>query len=101
MSDCCLKSYDKRAACSQSKPANLLFAYELQRKLTEAGASLISAGTHPGYAAPDVQGGDFTGPDRFGCIRGYPVKEQSSPESYDLAMAARLWAVSAELTGVR
>jgi len=49
------KSYKKWAAYSQSKLANLLFAYELQRKLKLAGASVISMAAHPGYAATNLQ----------------------------------------------
>lgn len=47
--------YDKRAAYSQSKLANLLFAYELQRKLAGAGQEVISIGAHPGYSATNLQ----------------------------------------------
>ena len=47
--------YDKRAAYSQSKLANLLFAYELQRKLAGAGQEAISVGAHPGYSATNLQ----------------------------------------------
>jgi NAD(P)-dependent dehydrogenase (short-subunit alcohol dehydrogenase family) len=47
--------YDKRAAYSQSKLANLLFAYELQRKLVGAGQEVISIGAHPGYSATNLQ----------------------------------------------
>lgn len=48
-------SYKKWAAYNQSKLANLLFAYELQRKLELAGASTISVAAHPGYAATNLQ----------------------------------------------
>jgi NAD(P)-dependent dehydrogenase (short-subunit alcohol dehydrogenase family) len=47
--------YDKRAAYSQSKLANLLFAYELQRKLATFGQVVISVGAHPGYSATNLQ----------------------------------------------
>lgn len=47
--------YNRWAAYSQSKLANLLFAYELQRRLTAAGAEAISVGCHPGYAATNLQ----------------------------------------------
>ncbi len=40
---------------SQSKLANLLFAFELQRRLTAAGATTISVACHPGYAATNLQ----------------------------------------------
>ena len=138
------RSYSKWGAYGQSKLANLLFAYELQRKLAAAGSEVISVAAHPGYAAtnlqavgpemegsklwarimpaanrvlgqsaamgalpevyaatsPAVRGGDYVGPDGFMGQRGFPKKVKSSANSYDEAVAARLWAVSEELTGV-
>ncbi len=49
------KKYDRWGAYAQSKLANLLFAYELQRRLSATGSSLISVGCHPGYAATKLQ----------------------------------------------
>jgi hypothetical protein len=51
--------------------------------------------------APDVRGGDYYGPGGWQGVRGYPTKVRSSDRSYDTAVAARLWTVSEELTGVR
>ncbi|MDH5372939.1 MAG: oxidoreductase, partial [Acidimicrobiia bacterium] len=42
-------------AYAQSKLANLLFTYELARKVTEAGAPLLSLAAHPGYADTNLQ----------------------------------------------
>jgi len=53
------KTYGRLAAYSQSKLANLLFAYELQRRLDLIGSSTISVAAHPGYAATNLQ---MTGP---------------------------------------
>jgi len=39
----------------QSKLANLLFAFELQRRAAEAGSSLKSLAVHPGYARTNLQ----------------------------------------------
>ncbi len=50
------RSYSRWGAYGQSKLANLLFAYELQRKLAAAGSSAISVAAHPGYAATNLQG---------------------------------------------
>lgn len=138
------RDYSPWNAYRQSKLANLLFTYELQRKLEAAGAPVISVAAHPGYArthlqavgpemegarvkrhfwtavnailaqsaamgalpslyastAPQVRGGDFIGPGFFGW-RGYPVKVESSRESHNEAHAARLWAISEQMTGVR
>jgi NAD(P)-dependent dehydrogenase (short-subunit alcohol dehydrogenase family) len=47
--------YSKFSAYGQSKLANLLFMRELDRRLTAAGAPVISVAAHPGYAATDLQ----------------------------------------------
>ena len=52
-------SYDKWAAYAQSKLANLLFAYELDRRYDD----VTSVGCHPGYAATNLQ---YRGPEAEG-----------------------------------
>lgn len=47
--------YGRWSAYGQSKLANLLFAYELQRRLASLGAGTISVACHPGYAATELQ----------------------------------------------
>jgi NAD(P)-dependent dehydrogenase (short-subunit alcohol dehydrogenase family) len=49
------KNYSPTQAYSQSKLANLLFAYELQRKLESGGYTTISVAAHPGYSATNLQ----------------------------------------------
>jgi NAD(P)-dependent dehydrogenase (short-subunit alcohol dehydrogenase family) len=49
------RRYNKWLAYGQSKLANLLFAFELQRRAERAGARLISTGCNPGYAATNLQ----------------------------------------------
>jgi NAD(P)-dependent dehydrogenase (short-subunit alcohol dehydrogenase family) len=49
------RGYGKWRAYGQSKLANLLFTYELQRRLAAAGADAISVACHPGYAATNLQ----------------------------------------------
>ncbi len=49
------KGYERWTAYCQSKLANLLFAYELQRRFGQAGVSAISVACHPGYAATNLQ----------------------------------------------
>jgi NAD(P)-dependent dehydrogenase (short-subunit alcohol dehydrogenase family) len=129
------KDYDPGGAYAHSKLANILFAYELQRRFEGAGVDAIAAAVHPGatatnlpvrwpwvriltpligqkpemgalptlYAAtaPDAQGGGYYGPSSWGGLRGCPAKMRSSDRSYDTAVAAKLWTVSEELTGVR
>jgi NAD(P)-dependent dehydrogenase (short-subunit alcohol dehydrogenase family) len=50
--------------------------------------------------ALDVQAGDYYGPNKRMGLVGYPRKEKSNSRSHDTAMAARLWDVSQELSGV-
>ncbi|MHB9287415.1 oxidoreductase [Halobacteriales archaeon Cl-PHB] len=47
--------YGKWAAYGQSKLANVLFAYELDRRLRAASATVTSVACHPGYAATNLQ----------------------------------------------
>lgn len=49
------RGYRRWLAYCQSKLANLLFAYELDRRATAAGTDLVSAAAHPGYAATHLQ----------------------------------------------
>ncbi len=60
-------------------------------------------GALPGlYAAtmPDVQGGQYWGPDGFMEIRGVPALAKLAPQAQDKAMWEKLWAASESLTGV-
>jgi NAD(P)-dependent dehydrogenase (short-subunit alcohol dehydrogenase family) len=127
--------YNPQGAYAQSKLANLLFSYELQRQFENAGVDAIAVAAHPGWTttnlsahwrmvrildwfigqapemgalpalyaatAADVRGGDYYGPGGWLELRGYPTKVQSSDRSHDAAVAARLWKISEELTGVR
>ena len=49
------KDYDKWQSYGQSKLANLLFSFELNRKLAAAGASTIAVAAHPGWTATNLQ----------------------------------------------
>lgn len=138
------RSYRKWPAYAQSKLANLLFAFELQRRADAAGVDLRSTAAHPGYAAtnlqaagprlagskvaetgaalvtrvigqpaaagalptlraatdPAVRGGEVFGPGGPLELRGAPKQVAVSRRARDRALAARLWAVSQEKTGV-
>lgn len=48
------RSYDKVASYGQSKLANLMFAYDLQRRLAAANAKTIAVAAHPGVAATEL-----------------------------------------------
>jgi len=51
-------------------------------------------------AAPDVEGGEYYGPNGFQEMRGRPTKVKVIAEGTDPAVGRRLWEVSEELTGV-
>ena len=133
------RRYQRWGAYGQSKLANLMFAYELQRRLAAAQSPLKSLAAHPGYASTELQshtesfqdrlmafanrligqsadmgalpslyaatvttvrGGEFVGPDGRLGLNGHPKVVGSNRASKDEAMAAKLWALSEELTGV-
>ena len=52
-------------------------------------------------SAPDVVSGDYFGPSGFMEMRGYPAKVASNRLSHDKDIAAELWEVSQNLTGVK
>jgi NAD(P)-dependent dehydrogenase (short-subunit alcohol dehydrogenase family) len=53
------RGYNNWLAYGQSKLANLMFCFELQRRATAADTALLSMAAHPGYAATNLQ---FAGP---------------------------------------
>ncbi|GAB7094036.1 oxidoreductase [Halolamina litorea] len=90
------KSYDKWAAYGQSKLANLLFAYELDRRLDEDGADVTSLGCHPGYAATNLQ---RRGPEMAGStLRLYGMKVANAVLGQSAAQGAlpMLYAATAD-----
>lgn len=116
-------------ALAQSKLGNFLFTYELARRLEGTGVTinimqpmgvktelgrgqgglfgLLLRLARPFFATPEV-GADTlvwlaSSPEVAGKSGGYYVKRKpakSSKQSHDPALAARLWKVSAELTGL-
>jgi NAD(P)-dependent dehydrogenase (short-subunit alcohol dehydrogenase family) len=48
------RHYQRMAAYGRSKLANLMFTYELQRRLSAAGAHTIALAAHPGTARTDL-----------------------------------------------
>jgi NAD(P)-dependent dehydrogenase (short-subunit alcohol dehydrogenase family) len=136
------RGYQPWPAYYRSKLANLLFTYELERRLTGAGADTMALAAHPGNARTDLwrhsrldqalyrpglrpvtfwfaqsahmgalatlraatdpaaAGGEYYGPPGRQQFTGHPVRVESSAQSHDEPDAARLWAISEELTGV-
>ncbi|GAB3526751.1 oxidoreductase [Arthrobacter monumenti] len=48
------RRYRRGAAYSQSKLANLLFTFELQRRLEASGSAVVASSAHPGMAATNL-----------------------------------------------
>jgi NAD(P)-dependent dehydrogenase (short-subunit alcohol dehydrogenase family) len=59
--------YTKWGAYGRSKLANLLFAYELERRLEAKFPGVLSVACHPGYAATNLQA---VGPEMTGSVLG-------------------------------
>jgi hypothetical protein len=49
---------------------------------------------------PNVQGGQYWGPDGFMEIRGAPALAKLAPQAQDRVMWSKLWAASEALTAV-
>ncbi len=135
------RGYTPLQAYGRSKLANLLFAYELQRRLERHRVDCISVAAHPGASQtnlgrhiedglfmrllnpvlkrvvqspasgalpqlrasvdPQVQGGEYYGPNGLYGMSGHPVKVRSSKASRSIRDAKKLWQESEELTGVK
>ncbi|MCX6047830.1 MAG: SDR family oxidoreductase [Chloroflexi bacterium] len=137
------RRYQPMVAYGQSKLANLMFAFELQRRSDAAGWGITSIAAHPGISrtdlisngagrnspiafvryllgpiffqpaaqgalptlfaatSPNAKAGTYYGPDRFNETRGLPAEAKVPPQAQDMSVAARLWNVSENLTGVK
>jgi NAD(P)-dependent dehydrogenase (short-subunit alcohol dehydrogenase family) len=63
------QNYNDSDAYAQSKLANLLFTFELQRRLEQAGKRNLVLAAHPGYTATNLQA---VGPKLSGsAVRGF------------------------------
>ncbi len=69
------RGYSRWPAYGQSKLANLLFTYELQRRFDRAGIDALSVASHPGYSATNLQ---FAGPRMENSILGKLVMRVSN-----------------------
>jgi retinol dehydrogenase-14 len=123
------RAYDPIGAYTQSKLANVLFTYELARRLQ--GSGVTANCLHPGVIATKLVDAFYnrtgparlisrlrfdsprtgaaavlhlaTSPDLAGVSGRYfheTTPSTSSPKSYDEALAGALWAISARLTGL-
>lgn len=121
--------YDRWIAYKRSKLANIMFTYELARRIDGGGVTVNAL--HPGFVATDIGARHGFVPTlawRIGCLFAISPERggrtplhlatdsrlegvsgkyfidcapmQSSPQSYDTAAQARLWDVSLNLTGL-
>lgn len=129
------KGYRAFREYRQSKLANLMFALELDRRLSNSPFACVSLAAHPGVTRtelprhrhlfalatrlvgtsppqgalpilraatdPAARRGEYYGPDGFMEMRGSPARAHIAERALDREVAARLWDVSEELTGVR
>ena len=131
-------SYSPQERYYQSKLANLLFMYEIDRRLRAQNSTTIAVAAHPGIAStelgrhmsgvaqgmmkplgalfnsagagawptlaaatdPSVEGGQYFGPGNLFETRGPAMQVDSVERSKDAELAARLWDLSIEMTGV-
>jgi NAD(P)-dependent dehydrogenase (short-subunit alcohol dehydrogenase family) len=85
------RGYSRWGAYSQSKLANLMFCFELQRRAAEAGAALRSVAAHPGYANTNLQ---FAAPDRFYEKAFMWIGNQLFAQSADMGALPTLYAAT-------
>jgi len=89
------KTYQRWGAYAQSKLANLLFAYELQRRFNVTGINILSVGCHPGYAATNLQA---AGPQMDGLVfRAWMMKMANAlfAQGQDMGALPTLFAATA------
>ena len=80
---------------------NLSRLMEVANRLFAQSAAMGALPTLYAATAADIRGGEYIGPLGLLGMRGAPSKVRSSARSHDRAVAARLWQVSEEMTGVR
>ena len=89
------RSYHRWRAYCQSKLANLLFMYELQRRSDGAGSPLRSLAAHPGYAATHLQSHSGSGID-LAVLR---LLNKVVAQSDEMGALPSLYAATQELPG--
>jgi NAD(P)-dependent dehydrogenase (short-subunit alcohol dehydrogenase family) len=72
------RKYRRWGAYGQSKLSNLLFMFELDRRLRASGSTVRSVAAHPGYAATHLQSAAAPQPDRFLMALANPIFAQSA-----------------------
>lgn len=82
------RKYVRWPAYGQSKLANLLFTYELARRLTAAGSPIKALAAHPGYASTNLQGHTESIMDQVMAIANRVVAQSAEMGALPLLYAA-------------
>jgi NAD(P)-dependent dehydrogenase (short-subunit alcohol dehydrogenase family) len=82
------RRYRRWAAYGQSKLANLLFTYELGRRLSAAGSEVRSVAAHPGYAATNLHTHTESIRDRIMTLGSHLVAQSADMGSLPTVYAA-------------
>jgi NAD(P)-dependent dehydrogenase (short-subunit alcohol dehydrogenase family) len=93
------QGYDAARAYAQSKLANVLFAYELQRRLSIAGADQVSLACHPGWAATNLTLGSGMNQPRLKDRLLHLLAKRFAPSPAEGARPILYAATSAEVRG--
>lgn len=89
------QSYTRYGAYSQSKLANLLFAFELQRRLQRAGSSTLSLAAHPGLSETRLQANTATASGALWERVLYPIMHKIFSQSQAAGTLPQLYAATA------
>jgi NAD(P)-dependent dehydrogenase (short-subunit alcohol dehydrogenase family) len=88
------RRYKRWAAYGQSKLADLMFAYELHRRLAKQGSSVRSVAAHPGYASTELQGHTESIEDRLMAVGNRLVAQSAAMGALPTLYAATMPDVS-------
>ncbi len=89
------KSYRRWSAYGQSKLANLLFTYELQRRFDAAGITVLAMAAHPGWSNTNLQ---YAGPQMDGSafmLKANRVANNLFAQSQRMGALPQLYALTA------
>jgi NAD(P)-dependent dehydrogenase (short-subunit alcohol dehydrogenase family) len=89
------RRYRRWLAYAQSKLADLMFAIELQRRLTVSGSPVLSVAAHPGYAATELQSHTESVQDRIMAIGNRILAQSADMGALPTLYAATMPDVSA------
>ncbi|MDT4922097.1 MAG: hypothetical protein QOI15_2999 [Pseudonocardiales bacterium] len=84
------RRYRRWFAYGQSKLADLMFAYELDRRLRRAGSAVRSVAAHPGYAATELQSGTESPGERIMALGNRLIAQSAERGALPLVYAATM-----------